>query len=196
MRRMASPEIEAARAFICDEAATMRSQGYSWRGAAAELIVKHAASVDLATGATPHPVTGNRSHAIPIDALARIVRDNWQNTSLAEPDTREASLQIQLRAYDTLLAALHRQLGRFERDASNATDEGAYIRDVAPTVDQIRKILKERALLLGLGRDPKSAEAIVEAAVASLANRISSEGGRVRSRSRRAARTIDAEPEL
>ena len=173
----------------------MRSQGYSWRGAAAELFATRLEDVALATGAQANPLNGSIAKNIEIDSLARIFRDNWQNTSLAEPDTREASLQIQLRAYDTLLAALHRQLVRFERDASNATEENTYIRDVAPTVDQIRKILKERALLLGLGRDPKSAEAIVEAAVASLANRISSEGGRVRSRSRRAGRTIDAEPE-
>jgi hypothetical protein len=90
-----------------------------------------------------------------------------------------------LRAYDGLLAALHAQLVRLQADPDG--------RDVAPTVSEIRKVLKERALLQGLGKDAQSAEAIVEAAMASLADRVSRQGGRVRSRSRAAGRTIEAD---
>ena len=183
-QRHERPDVLEARRLLADEAATLRSQGYTWHGATAEVRIRHEDAVILATGATRDEFGHIASGAITTRQLTRLVRSEWSLVAADAEDTRSDAKRVQLRAYDGLLAALHAQLVRLQADP-----EG---RDVAPTVSEIRKVLKERALLQGLGKDAQSAEAIVEAAMASLADRVSRQGGRVRSRSRAAGRTIEA----
>jgi hypothetical protein len=184
VERHERPDVLEARRLLSDEAATLRSQGYTWHGATAEVRIRHEDAVILATGATRDEFGHIASGAITTRQLTRLVRSEWSLVAADAEDTRSDAKRVQLRAYDGLLAALHAQLVRLQADP-----EG---RDVAPTVSEIRKVLKERALLQGLGKDAQSAEAIVEAAMASLADRVSRQGGRVRSRSRAAGRTIEA----
>ena len=186
IQRHELPEVLEARRLLADEAATLRSQGYTWHGATAEVRIRHEDAVILATGATRDEFGRIASGAITTRQLTRLVRSEWSLVAADSEDTRADAKRVQLRAYDGLLAALHSQLVRLQADPDG--------RDISPTVSEIRKVLKERALLMGLGKDAQSAEAIVEAAMASLADRVSRQGGRVRSRSRAAGRTIDAAP--
>jgi hypothetical protein len=186
VERYERPEVLDARRLLADEAATLRSQGYTWHGATAEVRIRHEDAVILATGATRDEFGNIASGAITTRQLTRLVRSEWSLVAADAEDTRADAKRVQLRAYDGLLAALHGQLVRLQADPDG--------RDIAPTISEIRKVLKERALLQGLGKDAQSAEAIVEAAMASLADRVSRQGGRVRSRSRAAGRTIDAAP--
>lgn len=154
--------------------ATLRVEGWTWTGATREVMTQHPALVTAVYGAGEPPR---------LDLVLQDARATWCHTGVeSAPDRSEARALARAR-FERVLSALYRQLARQQ-------DEGE---DVTRTTAEIRKATDALARLDGVDRREGSADALVAAALSSLAQAAGEAGGRVRSQHRRGrGRTLDA----